>query len=98
MQKCDNLINLCEQILHSALSQRSYNTFIDFEKLSIEYAAILYAAIWNRERAVAKRKAVLILRGSVLPKLLQKSTISYFLVEGIYRSVQTRIAKRWILK
>jgi len=29
----------------------------DPEKLSIEYAAILYAAIWSRERAVAKRKA-----------------------------------------
>lgn len=38
-------------------SSRSFISivFIDPKKLSIEYAAILYAAIWNRERAVAEK-------------------------------------------
>lgn len=37
---------------------RVHNAFIDSGKLLMEYAAILYAAMWNQECAVAKRKAV----------------------------------------
>jgi len=72
---------------------RSYNAFRSWKIVDRICCHSVCCDLKSRTRC-RKKKSCLILRGSVLPKLLQKSTISYFL-EGIYRGVQTRIAKRW---
>lgn len=62
--------------------------YIDPKKLLIEYAAILYVAIWNRERAVTKKK----LFNPSRRNFSKQFRISWF--DRIYRSVQTKIVKK----